>query len=169
MGPSAVRTTTNTHIVWGVNERFGYAIDWRYLPLLLPFLLRPASDGVTLTGEDVLVATFGLFKVATPLSNIAGAHITRNYRRWTAFGVRMSRADDGLTFGTNHARGRVYPLRRERAVTPAKKRPFCAYRDRCRFGGTDNGVGRRQARAIFTLRLTDQRTVGPGHLNRTTL
>ena len=91
--------------MWGVNERFGYAIDWRYLPLLLPFLLRPASDGVTLTGEDVLVATFGLFKVATPLSNIAGAHITRNYRRWTAFGVRMSRADDGLTFGTNHAAG----------------------------------------------------------------
>jgi len=88
-----------------VTEHFGYAIDKRYLPVLLPFLLRPASDGVTLTDEGALVATFGLFKVATPLSNITGAHITRNYRWWTAPGVRMSRADDGLTFGTNHAGG----------------------------------------------------------------
>ena len=51
------------------------------------------------------LATFGVFKMATPLSNITGAHITRNYRWWTACGVRMSRVDDGLTFGTNHAAG----------------------------------------------------------------
>ena len=95
----------NTHIVRRVTEHFGYAIDKRYLPVLLPFLLRPATDGVTLEDEGSLVATFGLFKIATPLSNIAGAHITRNYRWWTAFGVRMSRADDGLTFGTNHDAG----------------------------------------------------------------
>jgi hypothetical protein len=96
----------NTHIVMRVvTEHFGYAIDKRYLPVLLPFLLRPATDGVTLKDEGSLVATFGLFKIATPLSNIAGAHITRNYRWWTAFGVRMSRADDGLTFGTNHDAG----------------------------------------------------------------
>jgi len=88
-----------------VTEHFGYAIDKRYLPVLLPFLLRPARDGVTLTDEGALVATFGLFKIATPLSNIKGAHITRNYRWWTAIGVRMSVADDGLTFGTNHDRG----------------------------------------------------------------
>jgi hypothetical protein len=88
-----------------VNEHFGYAIDRRYLPVLLPFLLRPARDGVELTDEGSLVATFGLFKVSTPLSNITGAHITRNYRWWTAVGVRMSRADDGLTFGTNHDGG----------------------------------------------------------------
>jgi hypothetical protein len=88
-----------------VTEHFGYAIDRRYLPVLLPFLLRPARDGVTLTDEGGLVATFGVFKIATPLSNIAGAHITRNYRWWTACGVRMSRADDGLSFGTNHDGG----------------------------------------------------------------
>ena len=97
--------TKNTHIVWKVTEHFGYAIDKRYLPMFLPFLLRPASDGVTLTDEGALVATFGVFKIATSLSNITGAHITRNYRWWTAFGVRMSRADDVLTFGTNHAGG----------------------------------------------------------------
>ena len=85
-------------------EHFGYAIDKRYLPVLLPFLLRPARDGVTLN-DDSFVATFGLFKMATPRSNIAGAHITRDYRWWTAVGVRMSRADNGLTFGTNHDGG----------------------------------------------------------------
>jgi hypothetical protein len=91
--------------VWEVTERFAYAIDKRYLPVLLPFLLRPARDGVTLSDEGGLVATFGLFKIATQLSNITGAHITRDYRWWTAVGVRMSRVDDGLTFGTNHDGG----------------------------------------------------------------
>jgi hypothetical protein len=86
-------------------EHFGYAIDKRYLPVLLPFLLRPSTDGVTLTEQGALVATFGLFKISTSLSNVTGAHITRNYRWWTAFGVRMSRVDDGLTFGTNHDGG----------------------------------------------------------------
>jgi hypothetical protein len=88
-----------------VNEHFGYAIDKRYLPVLLPFLLRPNRDGVTLSEEGALVATFGFFKIDTPLSNVTGAHITRNYRWWTAVGVRMSRVDDGLTFGTNHDGG----------------------------------------------------------------
>src|SRR5580658_1016725 len=68
---------------------------------MLPFLLRPARDGVTLTDEGSFLATFGLVKISTPRSNISGAHITRNYRWWTAVGVRMSFADDGLTFGTN--------------------------------------------------------------------
>jgi len=86
-------------------NKFGYAIDKRYLPVLLPFLLRPKKDGVTVTDEGSLVATFGLFRVTTLLTNITGAHVTKNYRWWTAFGVRASRADDGLTFGTNHDGG----------------------------------------------------------------
>jgi hypothetical protein len=93
--------TATTDRVSAMTERFGYAIDKRYLPVLLPFLLRPARDGVLLTDEGDLVATFGLLRIATPLSNVTGAHITRNYRWWTAVGVRMSRVDDGLTFGTN--------------------------------------------------------------------
>jgi hypothetical protein len=87
-----------------VTHHFGYAIDNRYLPLLLPFGLRRKRDGVTLA-EGSLLATFGFFQLATPLTNITEAHITRNYRWWTAFGVRGSRADDGLTFGTNHDGG----------------------------------------------------------------
>ena len=87
-----------------MTRHFRYAIDWRYLPVLLPFLLRPSRDGVTLT-DDGFAATFGLVKITTPRTNITGAHITRNYRWWTACGVRMSRADDGLTFGTNRDAG----------------------------------------------------------------
>jgi hypothetical protein len=41
----------------------------------------------------------------TPLANVTEAHITRNYRWWTAFGVRGSMVDDGLSFGTNHNAG----------------------------------------------------------------
>jgi hypothetical protein len=87
-----------------VTRHFEYAIDRRYLPVLVPFLLRPSRDGVTVT-DDEFVATFGLVKISTPLANIAGAHITEGYRWWTACGIRMSMADDGLTFGTNRNAG----------------------------------------------------------------
>jgi hypothetical protein len=88
-----------------MTEHFGYAIDNRYLPVLLPFGLRRTKDGVTLTDDGSFLATFGLFKLSTPRANITGAHITRHYRWWTAFGVRGSQADDGLSFGTNHDAG----------------------------------------------------------------
>ncbi len=94
-------------------EHFAYAVDNRYLPVLLPFFLRPARDGVTLTDQGMFAATFGLFKIATPRSNISGAHITRNYRWWTAVGVRMSHADDGLTFGTTTTRVYVFTSQKE--------------------------------------------------------
>ena len=85
-------------------RHFRYAIDKRLLPMLVPFLLRPSRDGVTLT-DDEFVATFGVVKITTPRANITGAHITRNYRWWTACGVRTSFVDDGLTFGTNRDGG----------------------------------------------------------------
>jgi hypothetical protein len=88
-----------------VTQHFGYAVDRRYLPVLLPFLLRPSRDGVTLTDDGLFVATFGLVRMTTPRGNVADAHITTDYRWWTACGVRMSFADDGLTFGTNTRRG----------------------------------------------------------------
>jgi hypothetical protein len=88
-----------------MSKRFAYAIDKRYLPLLVPFGLRSSIDGVTLTDEGSLSATFGFFKIKTPLANVTEAHITRDYRWWTAFGVRGSMVDDGLSFGTNHNAG----------------------------------------------------------------
>ena len=89
----------------GTSQFFRYAIDPRYLPVLLPFLLRPSRDGVTLTDDGLFVATFGLVTIKTPRTNVTGAHITEDYRWWTAVGLRMSLADDGLTFGTNNRRG----------------------------------------------------------------
>jgi hypothetical protein len=88
-----------------MSKRFAYAIDKRYLPFLVLFGLRASKDGVTLTDEGFLLATFGFVKIKTPLTNVTGAHTTRDYRWWTAFGVRGSMVDDGLSFGTNHNAG----------------------------------------------------------------
>jgi hypothetical protein len=87
-----------------MTQHFGYAIDRWYLPVLLPFGFKRDRDGVTLT-DDAFEATFGFFRVTTARGNITEAHITRDYRWWTAFGVRGSMADDGLSFGTNHEAG----------------------------------------------------------------
>jgi hypothetical protein len=83
---------------------FPYQIDKRYWPLLALFGFRPKRDSVTIDDGN-LSARFGLFRLTTELTNIDGAHVTRNYRWWTAVGARMSMADDGLTFGTNHRAG----------------------------------------------------------------
>jgi len=87
-----------------MTQHFGYAVDRRYLPVLLAFGFKPDRDGVTLAG-DGFEATFGFFRVTTARDNITGAHITRDYRWWTAFGVRGSMADDGLSFGSNYQAG----------------------------------------------------------------
>ena len=68
-----------------------------------------ADDGVTLTrdadGSGTFRATFGFLSTDTSLSNIEHTKITGPHRWYTAVGARMSFADDGLTFGTNHHRG----------------------------------------------------------------
>ena len=82
-------------------EFFAYAVDKRLAPFWFPFGLRPSKDGVTITDDGKFRATFGFVRFETPLSNIDEAHITRNYRWYTAAGVRGSMVDDGLTLGTN--------------------------------------------------------------------
>jgi hypothetical protein len=86
-------------------EFFGFAVDKRLAPFWLPFGLRPGKDGVTISDAGIFLATFGFLKLETPLANIDEAHVTRNYRWWTAAGVRRSLADNGLTFGTNRTAG----------------------------------------------------------------
>ncbi len=88
-----------------MTQRFDYAIDKRYLPLLVPFGVRGTKDAVTLADDGSFVATFGFVALRTTVANVTGAHITRNYRWWTAVGARASMADDGLTFGTNRDAG----------------------------------------------------------------
>ena len=70
-----------------VGERFAYAVDKRLAPFWLPFGVRPSKDGVTITDDGLFRATFGFMRIETPLSNIDAAHITRNYRWWTAAGA----------------------------------------------------------------------------------
>jgi len=88
-----------------MDQVFTYALDIRFAPMWLVFGVRPWRDGVTLTGDGRLVATFGLLRVETALDNVDGAHVTTGYRWWTAVGARRSFVDDGLTFGTNTKAG----------------------------------------------------------------
>lgn len=84
---------------------FPYQVDFRYLPVLVPFGVLPHRDGVRIDDDRRLVATFGWLHLSTDLANVAGAHITRGYRWWTSVGPRLSLVDDGLTFGTNSRAG----------------------------------------------------------------
>jgi hypothetical protein len=104
---------------------FPYDVDYRFLAMWSPFGLRPRKDGVTITADRRFVATFGLLKVSTTLDNIVGAHITRDYRWWTAVGARMSFVDDGLTFGTNRRAG-VCVHFRDKVRSPLKRKGHSA-------------------------------------------
>ena len=84
---------------------FPYRYDHRLAPFWRPFLVRTKRDGVRITDDGLVVATFGPLRVTTRLSNIEGAHVTGPYRWWTAAGARLSLADDGLSFGTNAEQG----------------------------------------------------------------
>ena len=64
-----------------MSEVFRYAIDKKFVPLWLPFGVRPWRDGVTLTDDGRFVATFGflrvvmepVFKVVAAGSGVIGA------------------------------------------------------------------------------------------------
>ena len=88
-----------------MSEHFRYGIDNKFAPFWLPFGVRPSKDGVTLTDDGRFIASYGFVRIETQISNIDGAHVTSGYRWWTAVGARLSFADDGLTFGTNHDAG----------------------------------------------------------------
>jgi len=84
---------------------FKYAVDYRLAVMWAVFGLWPPRDGVSITDDQRFKATFGFLKLETSMDNIDDAHITRDYRWWTAVGARMSFVDDGLTFGTNNDAG----------------------------------------------------------------
>ena len=84
---------------------FPYRFDWRFAPMWIATGAFPGRDGVHLTDDGRFRATFGLLRLETPLTNVTGAHVTTDYRWYTAIGPRLSAADDGLTFGTNRNRG----------------------------------------------------------------
>ena len=106
-------------------EFFAHAVDKRLAPFWLPFGLRPTKDGVTITDDGRFRATFGFMRMETPLTNIDEAHVTRNYRWWTAAGARASFVDDGLTFGTNRRAG-VCVHFRESVPSPLRRKGHSA-------------------------------------------
>lgn len=66
--------------------------------------VRPETDGVRIDGER-LTATFGPWRLATPLTNIAGAEVGGPYAAWKVVGARLSLGDRGLTFGSSARAG----------------------------------------------------------------
>jgi hypothetical protein len=84
---------------------YRYSFDERLIAFWGVFGVRRAKDGVTITDDGALRATFGFLRLETSVQNVTGAHITRGYRWWTAAGARRSMKDDGLTFGTNAEAG----------------------------------------------------------------
>ena len=84
-------------------KRFPYRLDKRWAPLFFA-LGVDREDGVEVS-DGALVATYGGFRVETPLDNIDRTVVTGPHRWYTAVGLRLSFVDDGLTFGTNHLLG----------------------------------------------------------------
>ena len=82
---------------------FPYAFDDRFKLLLTPMLVT-RKHGVTVTDTSVR-ATFGVFSIETPLDNVVGSSISGPHQWFKAIGLRLSLADDGVTFGTNASRG----------------------------------------------------------------
>ena len=83
---------------------FPYRLDRRWAPLFA-VLRVSGDDGVTLTDDGLLRATYGWVRVETPLANVDHTEVSGPHRWYTAVGLRLSFADDGLTFGTNHHAG----------------------------------------------------------------
>jgi hypothetical protein len=84
-------------------QHFDYDLDPKFKAIWWPLGAR-RGQGVTIE-DDRLRARYGPARISTPMSNVLGGHITEDYRWYTAVGIRLSFADDGLTFGTNNRRG----------------------------------------------------------------
>ena len=86
-------------------DEFRFRFDPLAVPVLTALGVFPGNSSVTLTDDDRLVAKFGRWQVDTPLGNIDCVKVTGPYRRYKAIGLRGSRVDHGITFGTTAAGG----------------------------------------------------------------
>ena len=85
-------------------QHFPYQLDKRWAALFFALGVGD-DDGVEISDNGELVATYGRVKVKTTLDNIDHTLVTGPHRWYTAVGLRLSFIDDGLTFGTNHHKG----------------------------------------------------------------
>jgi hypothetical protein len=84
---------------------FAFRFDPRYRAAALPFGVLPATTEVDVDGGE-LVIRFGLWRLRTPLSNVAGTEVTGPYSFVkTAGPAHLSFTDRGVTFATNGDRG----------------------------------------------------------------
>jgi hypothetical protein len=85
-------------------KRFRFDFDLTYRLVGLPFGVTPATARVIV--DEELRVEFGLWRLRTPMANIAGVEVTGPYSFVKAAGpARLSFADLGLTFATNGRRG----------------------------------------------------------------
>jgi hypothetical protein len=92
-------------IMQTMSRFFPYDFDRRFRLIWRSFGVDPEVDGVTLTDDGRLGASFGRFRVDTPLSNVADVTNTGPYHWWKSVGLRASAADTGITFGTTNRVG----------------------------------------------------------------
>lgn len=86
-------------------EQFEFGFEPKYRVPLLLIGVHPGNSWVRLTDDGHLRVRFGLWRLETPLSNVACHQVTQDYRWFKAIGARGSFVDRGVTFGTNAARG----------------------------------------------------------------
>ena len=86
------------------HQFFPYELDRRWKPVFVALGLG-RDDGVYVGDDRSLRITFGRVGIDTTLDNVDHTQITGPHRWYTAVGLRLSFADDGITFGTNHHRG----------------------------------------------------------------
>jgi len=82
---------------------FEFEFHPTYRWLVLPLGATHGNSFVAVSSTE-FIAKFGPWKVETPRSNIVGFERSGDYKWYRAIGVRGSRVDHGLTFGstTNH-------------------------------------------------------------------
>lgn len=85
-------------------ERFGFAHDPRYRPLLNLVGVRPGTAWVEIDDEELRVR-YGRWRLATALTNVESAEVTGPYTLLRGLGARLSVADRGVTFSTSLRRG----------------------------------------------------------------
>ena len=84
---------------------YSFRFDPAYRAAALPFGVLPATTSVTVD-DNQLTVRFGLWRLRTPLTNIAGTEVSGPYSFVkTAGPAHLSFTDRGVTFATNGERG----------------------------------------------------------------
>jgi hypothetical protein len=88
-----------------VSKTYAFRFDRAYRLAALAFGVTPRTAHVVVS-DDELVASFGPWRLRTPLTNIVGSEQTGGFQRIKTMGPpHLSFTDRGLTFATNSDRG----------------------------------------------------------------